>query len=227
MVRYLTCSKRQKELQREKAQYDQQQYHAKPQDVKYKPNRRGRPRKGTSTTSSVSQRSTRSSTTTYRRLNRVEFDDKNILAQRLAQTRAVHEQSDSDRFYVIEKLLDKRFVAGREEYLVRWQNYPPEWDSWEPRTELERNAIDMIREFNNMPGPSTDDQPRCICRRPYRFDQGGLIQCVNCHEWYHFTCLKMNMAEANAYSKWHCSDCMDANPSLKNLIKPDKQAQLI
>lgn len=131
---------------------------------------------------------------------------------------------DEDRFYVIEKILNKRFVDDREEYLVRWQNYPPEWDSWEPRIELERNALDMINEYNRIREPDeAQDKLHCICKRPYRFDQGGMIQCNNCLEWFHFKCLAMNMAEANAYAKWNCHDCFRANPNLKNLIKPEKQ----
>lgn len=131
---------------------------------------------------------------------------------------------DEDRFYVIEKLLSKRYDQdGNEEYLVRWQNYPPEWDSWEPRQELERNSLDMINEFNRTSDPNNcREQLHCICKQPYRFDQGGMIQCFNCHQWFHFKCLNMNMEEANSYAKYNCQDCLNANPNLKNLIKLEK-----
>lgn len=133
--------------------------------------------------------------------------------------------SDENRFYVIEKLLDKRFNPDlrQEEYLVRWQNYPPEWDSWEPRVELERNSMDMILAFNKTLKEDSET-PHCICRKPYRFDDGGMIQCYNCLEWFHFTCLNIDMEEANSYAKFYCSSCRAGNPYLKNMVKPEKAA---
>lgn len=131
-------------------------------------------------------------------------------------------QPDEDRFFVIEKLLDKRYNHEfcYHEYLVRWQNYPPDWDSWEPAHELERNSLDLINEFNKI---GRDDQEyrelHCTCRRPYRFDQGGMIQCFNCLTWFHFSCLGMNMEEANSFAKYYCDDCRLKNPTFKNMYK--------
>lgn len=137
------------------------------------------------------------------------------------------EPHDEDRFYVIEQLLDKRYTAnGGEEYLVRWQNYNSDWDSWEPRKEIERNALAMINEYNrfhNCPNFDADpNQLHCICQRPYKFEDGGMIQCFYCLEWYHFACLQMNMEEANSYAKYYCSDCKRSNPRLKCMIKGEK-----
>ena len=135
------------------------------------------------------------------------------------------ERQDEDRFYVVEKLLDRRHNqdTGREEYLVRWQNYPPEWDSWEPRTELERNALDMVNEFDRTSTSQFQDfQLHCICRQPYRFDQGGMIQCFHCHTWYHFKCLHMDMEEANSYAKYYCHECKRMNPGFKSMVKIEK-----
>lgn len=131
-------------------------------------------------------------------------------------------KNDENRFYVIEKLLGKRFTPnGDEEYLVRWKNYSPEWDSWEPRIELERNARDMILDFNNSLDRDKETL-HCICRRPYRFEHGGMIQCFNCLEWFHFTCINVDMEEANSYAKYYCQACQRANPTFKNMIKPEK-----
>lgn len=133
------------------------------------------------------------------------------------------QQADESRFYVIEKLLNKRFNPDtrQEEYLVRWQNYPPEWDSWEPRTELERNSMDMILAFNKTPNEA-DETLHCTCRKPYRFDDGGMIQCFNCLEWFHFKCLSIDMEEANSYAKYYCISCRASNSYFKNVVKPEK-----
>lgn len=133
------------------------------------------------------------------------------------------EPVDDDRFYVIEKILDKRLNAlEEEEYLVRWQNYPPEWDSWEPRKELERNALDMINEFNRLNHSDNSSDLHCFCKRPYRFEQGGMIQCFYCLVWYHFTCLKMDMEEANNYARYYCRQCTKINPRLRSQVKQEK-----
>lgn len=130
---------------------------------------------------------------------------------------------DEDRFFVIEKLLAKRrnTEMGYDEYLVRWANYPPDWDSWEPVTELEVNSSDLIDEFNKAGGRNPNrEELHCICRRPYIFDQGGMIQCFNCLAWYHFNCLKMDMELANSFARYYCDGCRTNNPTFENKFKP-------
>lgn len=129
---------------------------------------------------------------------------------------------DEERFFVVEKLLKKRIYKGREEYLVRWLNYPPEEDTWEPRSELEVNSIDLIIDFNKEPPREETNRLHCICHKTYKFDQGGMIQCFNCLTWYHFSCIKMNMEEANSFARYYCVDCRKINPKLKNQIKEEK-----
>lgn len=131
------------------------------------------------------------------------------------------EPIDEERFFVIEKLLDKRCSKGSEEFLVRWKNYPPEYDSWEPRHEIEKNSHHLIQIFNGELA-NEDQRLYCICKRKYRLDQGGMIQCFTCSNWYHFDCLAMNMEEVNSYAKYHCNDCRSIDSSLENIIKPGK-----
>lgn len=136
------------------------------------------------------------------------------------------EPDDSDRFFVIEKFLDKRFnqEQNQHEYLVRWLNYPPEWDSWEPEIELERNSRDLLDTFNNIKREEDEyNQTHCICHKPYRFDEGGMIQCQCCLVWFHFKCLNLNMEEANSLECYFCDPCRQLNPSLKNRSKKDKR----
>lgn len=132
------------------------------------------------------------------------------------------EQEEDDRFYVVEKLLDKRIGPnGLKEYLVKWQNYPSEYDSWEPESELQINCKVMLDDFNKVLNVESEEV-HCICKRTYRFDQGGMIQCFLCLTWYHFNCLGINMEEANSFARYHCPSCIEKNPNLKNPIKPDK-----
>jgi hypothetical protein len=131
-------------------------------------------------------------------------------------------EANLDRFFIVDAILDKRFDArGNEEYLVRWQNYPPEYDTWEPRAELVQNSLDMIDEFDRVEQPDLKPTLHCICRRPYKARDGGMIQCFTCNEWYHFSCIQMNMVEANSYARWHCDKCRETK-NLKNSIKREK-----
>lgn len=138
----------------------------------------------------------------------------------------LHEPEDEDRFYVVEQLIDKRKDRrGRVEYLVRWKNYLPKDDTWEPECELKRNASDMIELFNSKTkrnGPE-DTNKYCICKKEYKFEDGGMLQCFHCQNWYHFTCIKVNMEEANSFALWYCDKCRGENPDFKNKIKPKRQ----
>ena len=125
------------------------------------------------------------------------------------QREPFRQPENESRFFVIDRLLEKRRNAetGQEEYLVRWKNYSPEWDTWEPSGELELNASDMINEFNRVPQAHYDDELHCTCRQPYRFEQGGMIQCNHCHRWFHFVCIGMDMEEANSCQSYSCQQC--------------------
>ena len=42
------------------------------------------------------------------------------------------DEPEDDEMYVVEKILKERTRNGKKQYLVRWRNYPPAFDSWEP-----------------------------------------------------------------------------------------------
>jgi hypothetical protein len=49
--------------------------------------------------------------------------------------------------YEVQEVLDIRFRGKTVEYLVRWKNFGPNDDSWEPAANVS-NAIDLVAEFN-------------------------------------------------------------------------------
>lgn len=126
--------------------------------------------------------------------------------------------NNPDSFYVVESLLEKsRTSDGKEEYLVKWRDWSPSWNTWEPAEELEKYCKDMVDEFNDSNKSTPDEMRYCICQKPYRFDDGGMIQCRYCLNWFHFSCLKMSLVEANDYQVYYCDRCHDANPALKSV----------
>jgi len=43
---------------------------------------------------------------------------------------------DQDAEYIVEKIVGKSFLDGRPQVLVKWQGYPIEQSTWEPRHAL-------------------------------------------------------------------------------------------
>lgn len=54
----------------------------------------------------------------------------------------------SDGKFVIEKIIDQKKVGNRIFYLVKWEGYDDDQNTWEPRTELIKdNALPSIQQF--------------------------------------------------------------------------------
>ncbi|CDW55492.1 Heterochromatin protein 1 [Trichuris trichiura] len=47
--------------------------------------------------------------------------------------------------YVVERIVDKRLVDGKTQYLLKWQGYPDDENSWEPEENLD--CKDLIMDF--------------------------------------------------------------------------------
>ena len=51
--------------------------------------------------------------------------------------------------FLVERILNHRDVNGeRTSYLVRWQGYPPSWDSWEPRAQLMADVQGLVEQYD-------------------------------------------------------------------------------
>ena len=60
---------------------------------------------------------------------------------------AVKQFQAEEEYFNVEKILDKRKLGNKCEYLVKWENYPESDATWEPLANL-RNVKDMVKEFN-------------------------------------------------------------------------------
>lgn len=52
---------------------------------------------------------------------------------------------DQEEVYVVEKIIDKREKNGKWEYLLKWQNFADDENTWEPEENLE--CEELIKEF--------------------------------------------------------------------------------
>ncbi|KAK4159490.1 hypothetical protein QBC43DRAFT_129472 [Cladorrhinum sp. PSN259] len=74
------------------------------------------------------------------------------LSSRVASTA---EEILGDEYFQVEEILDSRRRGRRREYLVRWQGYGHEHDSWEPVAHLEK-CPEMLEQFHERTGLSTN-----------------------------------------------------------------------
>ena len=68
--------------------------------------------------------------------------------------------------YTVEALLAQRRVRGRREYLVRWQNWAPEDDTWEVHmTSTQPPASRLPPASSSPPAPTSNPSPDCAQTR--------------------------------------------------------------
>ncbi len=63
----------------------------------------------------------------------------------------------ANKQFEIEKIIDKRRINSKVEYLVVWRGYSSEHDSWEPITSFMNRRVPAIDDFE-----STYIPPRCV-----------------------------------------------------------------
>jgi hypothetical protein len=56
------------------------------------------------------------------------------------------EEVSKTNIYIVDKILSKKLVKNKPYYLVKWKDYSPKFNTWEPLANLE-NVRDLIKTF--------------------------------------------------------------------------------
>jgi len=64
--------------------------------------------------------------------------------------------SNGDEEWNVDRIVAKRKVGRAFQYLVVWKGYPPEENTWEPRSSL-RTAADALAEFEHCQRQDSED----------------------------------------------------------------------
>jgi hypothetical protein len=127
--------------------------------------------------------------------------------------------SEGEAWFVVEALLDhreRRCGKGvRREYLVQWQGYGPEHNSWEPEDSV--SSLDLfptyweslgfeppVRAQAQAPSDQDDDTPCEACGSPS--PDPPMLLCDSCDKGYHISCLNPPLTSVPR-GRWLCPAC--------------------
>ena len=68
------------------------------------------------------------------------------------------ESEDDEHYFEVDKILDKKQVGKRFQYLVKWVGYSEDQATWEPPTNLS-NVKNMLKEFELSYGMASHQNP--------------------------------------------------------------------
>ena len=55
--------------------------------------------------------------------------------------------TENNNYYEVEKIMDRRIVKGKKEYLIKWKGYPENQSTWEPNSHL-TYIQELVKKFN-------------------------------------------------------------------------------
>lgn len=84
------------------------------------------------------------------------------------------------------------------EFLVKWEKWCRRYQS----------STDL---------PPLNERHYCFCRRPDNYKT--MIQCDNCHEWYHVECIQLNEENVKIIDEWTCAMCAEGIDNIIRKIK--------
>jgi hypothetical protein len=65
---------------------------------------------------------------------------------RKRKAREIDEEQQEEEVFSVEKIVSKRVVGGKTQYLLKWKGYDSDENTWEPEENLD--CQDLLEEFN-------------------------------------------------------------------------------
>ena len=74
----------------------------------------------------------------------------------------ISSEFEEEKEFIIEKLLEKRFIRRNTQYLVKWKGYGNEDNTWEPKSNLPPKIINSYEKEQKIKNRSLQSEPRAM-----------------------------------------------------------------
>lgn len=78
------------------------------------------------------------------------------------------EADHANNIFMVERLVDRRWRKGRSEYLVKWLNYDPVDNTWEPRANINHLLCDQFDAEHGGPLTGPISKPSRTSKTPQK-----------------------------------------------------------
>ena len=89
----------------------------------------------------------------------IEFEDCTDTGE---QVHHLSSEFEEEKEFIIEKLLEKRFIRRNTQYLVKWKGYGNEDNTWEPKSNLPPKIIKSYEKEQRIKNRSLQSEPRAM-----------------------------------------------------------------
>ena len=92
----------------------------------------------------------------------IEFEDCTDTEFEGEQVHHLSSEFEEEKEFIIEKLLEKRFIRRNTQYLVKWKGYGNEDNTWEPKSNLPQKIIKSYEKEQRIKNRSLQSEPRAM-----------------------------------------------------------------
>lgn len=111
----------------------------------------------------------------------------------------------TEKQFDVDRVLDREIRNGKVFYRVSWKGYDITESTWEPRSSLITDVPYLVKQVETAQKLDTAWRKYCICKG---FDDGSvMMNCDDCYEWFHPSCLGIDPKDIDSSERWYCLNC--------------------